>query len=91
MSFTHRSPGPVANVEALLPGKDDILILSGTSKLFLRAPRVGYIHQENGIIHHRIEGILTQFACFPLSCHPRTHSPYTVCVAFDKSVLSTMI
>lgn len=87
MSITHRSPGPVANVEALLPGTDDILILSGTFKLFLRAPPVGYIHQENGVIHHRIEGILTQSACFPVSCHPRTLSPYTVCVAFGKSVL----
>ena len=66
MSFTHRSPGPVANVETLLPGKDDLLIPSDACQRFRRAPPIRYINQENGVVHHGVEGIFKQIACFPL-------------------------
>ena len=32
---------------------------SGASELFRRAPPVGYIDQEHGVIYHRVEGIFT--------------------------------
>jgi hypothetical protein len=38
------------------------------SKVFRRAPSVGYIDQENGFVYHRVEGIFNRAACCPFSC-----------------------
>ncbi len=88
MSFTHHSPGPVANVEALLPGKVIFSFRQALFEPFRRAPPVGYINQGNVIIHHRVKGMISsRLHGFPFLCYPRTHSRYTVCVVFDKLVL----
>jgi hypothetical protein len=57
ISFTHHRSGPVANVEALLPGGVTPLDPLYVVEFFPRAPPIGYVNQEHCIIYHNIEGI----------------------------------
>ena len=88
MSFTHRSLGPLANVEILLPGKHDLLIPSDSFLKFFAELR------QLDISIRKTVSSITELKVFSSGLHvvpshvnPRTHSPYTVCMVFDKSVL----